>query len=151
MHRTIKGIENRICLAVVWFSPPLFPLLASKGKHVIALWEWKGEPLWLYQLWWRLGQVPNKMTARKIWDLSLLYLLLYVMCFVCRRGGCEQYSTPVLGEGGTDKWGRKLECWPWLASWPSQLEDSGPVGLIFTMMGAGKGNPCCLTWKELVS
>jgi hypothetical protein len=52
--------------------------------------------------------------------------------------------------GGTDKWGTKLEYWPWLVSWPVQLEDSGPVGLIFTMMGTGKDNPCCLTWKELV-
>ncbi len=53
--------------------------------------------------------------------------------------------------GGTDKWGRKLECWPWLVPWPAQLEDSGPVGVIFTMMDTGKGNPCCLTWQELLS
>ncbi len=33
----------------------------------------------------------------------------------------------------------------------AQLEDSGPVGVIFTMMGAGKGNSCCLTWRELLS
>ncbi len=108
--------------------------------------EWNGEPLWLYQLWWWGGQEPNKMTARKIWDLPLLYSLLFC---VPQRGLCTVHL--YWSRGGTDKWGRKLECWPWLASWPAQLEDSGPVGLIFTMMGAGKGNPCCLTWKELVS
>jgi hypothetical protein len=73
--------------------------------------EWKGEPLWLYQLWWRWEQDPNKMTARKIWDLPVLYSLLDVMCSVCWRGGCVQY-TCIGGEGGTDKWGRKLNsCW----------------------------------------
>jgi hypothetical protein len=61
--------------------------------------EKKGKPLWLNQLWWRGGQDPNKMTARKIWDLSLLYSLLEVMCSVCRRGGCVQY-TCIGGEGG---------------------------------------------------
>ncbi len=61
------------------------------------------------------------------------------------------YSSVSISMGGTDKWGRKLECWPWLAFWPAQLEDSGPVGVIFTMMGTGMGNPCCLTWQELIS
>jgi hypothetical protein len=45
------------------------------------------------------GQDPNKMTARKIWDLPLLYSLLDVMCSVCCRGGCVQY-TCIGGEGG---------------------------------------------------
>ncbi len=31
-----------------------------------------------------------------------------------------------------------------MASWPAQLDDSCPVGVIFTMMDAGKGNPSCL-------
>jgi hypothetical protein len=39
------------------------------------------------------------MTARKIWDLSLLYSLWDVMCSVYRRGGCVQY-TCIGGEGG---------------------------------------------------
>jgi hypothetical protein len=39
------------------------------------------------------------MTARKIWDLPLLYSLLDVMCSVCCRGGCVQY-TCIGGEGG---------------------------------------------------
>jgi hypothetical protein len=52
-----------------------------------------------FQLWWRGGQDPNKMTARKIWDLPLLYSLLDVMCSVCRRGACVQY-TCTGGEGG---------------------------------------------------
>jgi hypothetical protein len=47
--------------------------------------ELKGEPLWLHQLWWRGGQDPNKMTARKIWDLPLLYSLLDVTCSVHRK------------------------------------------------------------------
>jgi hypothetical protein len=45
---------------------------------------------------------PNKMTARKIWDLPLLYSLLDVICSVCRRGGCVQY-TCIGGEGGQTK------------------------------------------------
>ncbi len=55
--------------------------------------------MWLYQLWWRGGQDPNKTTARKIWDLPLLHSLLDVMCSVCRRGGCVQYIC-IGGEGG---------------------------------------------------
>ncbi len=38
-----KREGNRICFAVVWFGPPLFPLLASKGKHVPALWVRENE------------------------------------------------------------------------------------------------------------
>jgi len=45
------------------------------------------------------GAGPNKMTAKKIWLLPLLYSLLDVMCSVCRRGGCVQY-TCIGGEGG---------------------------------------------------
>jgi hypothetical protein len=53
-----------------------------------------------------------------------------VSCVLC-AAEVAVYSTPVFkGGGGTDKWGRKLECWPWLASWPAQLEDSGPVGVL---------------------
>ena len=44
------------------------------------------------------GEDPNKMTARKIWDLPLQYSLLDVMCSVCRRGGCVQYTC--IGGGG---------------------------------------------------
>ena len=46
----------------------------------------------------RGGQNPNKMTARKIWDLPLLYSLLDVMCSVCCRVGCVQYTC--IGEEG---------------------------------------------------
>ncbi len=42
------------------------------------------------------------MTARKNWDLPLLYSLLDVMCSVCRRGGCVQYIC-IGGEGGQTK------------------------------------------------
>jgi hypothetical protein len=43
--------------------------------------------------------VARGQDPRKIWDLTLLYSLLDVMCFVCRRGGCVQY-TCIGGEGG---------------------------------------------------
>jgi hypothetical protein len=43
-------------------------------------------------------QDPNKMTARKIWDLPLLYSLSDVTCSVCCRGGFVQY-TCIGGEG----------------------------------------------------
>ncbi len=79
---------------------------------------------------------PPPHLSKKESRLANLYLILLMYL----RGG-----------GGTDKWGKKLECWPWLASWPAQLEDNGPLGVIFTMMDAGKGNPCCLTWQELLS
>ncbi len=46
------------------------------------------------------GQDQNKMTARNIWDLPLLYSLLDVMCSVCPE--VAVYSTPVLEERGTD-------------------------------------------------
>ncbi len=36
--------------------------------------------MWLYQLWWQWGQDPNKMTARKIWDLPLIYWMSCVLC-----------------------------------------------------------------------
>ncbi len=110
--------------------------------------EWNGEPLWLYQLWWRGGQDPNKMTARKIWDLPLLYSLLDVMCSVCRRGGCVQYSTPVLEERGDRQMRQKARV---LTLIGVLTNSAGPECLILAMMGTGKGNPCCLTWKELVS
>jgi hypothetical protein len=48
----------------------------------------------------REGRTQIRSTARKIWDLPLLYSLLDVMCSVCRRGGCVQYSTPVLEDRG---------------------------------------------------
>jgi hypothetical protein len=44
------------------------------------------------------GQDQNKMTAKKIWDLPLLYSLLDVMCSVCPEVAVN--STPVLEERG---------------------------------------------------
>ncbi len=38
-----KREANHICFAVIWFAPPLFLLLASKGKHVPALWVRENE------------------------------------------------------------------------------------------------------------
>ncbi len=82
------------------------------------------------------------MKARKISDLPLLYSHLDVMCSVWRRGPYVQY-TCIEGEGGqTSEAERQSVDLGWR---PDQLSWSGPVGLIFTMMGAGKGNPCCLT------
>jgi hypothetical protein len=64
------------------------------------------------------GQGPNKMTARKIWDLPLLYSLLDVMCSVCRRGVCVQ-NTCIGGEGGQTN---EVECWSVDLDWrPDQL------------------------------
>ncbi len=129
-----------VCFAFIWFGSPPPSLLASKGKLVPALWVREMER-GLFQLRWRGGQDPNKMTAKKIWQL----------CVASQRRLCRLYNTVFKGGGGTDKWGRKLECWPWLASCPAQLGDSGPVGSIFTIIDAGKGNPCCLTCQELLS
>jgi hypothetical protein len=84
------------------------------------------------------------------WQQERLGIFLYYipswMSWVLCDAEVAVYSTPVLEE----RVGRKLECWPRLAYWPAQLEDSGSVGLIFTIMGAGKDNPCCLTWQELL-
>jgi hypothetical protein len=60
------------------------------------------------------------------------------------------YSTPVLEVRGGRQMRQKARVLTLIGVLP-QLEDSGPVGVIFTMMDAGKDNPCCLTWKELVS
>jgi hypothetical protein len=57
--------------------------------------------MWLYQLWWQGGQDPNKMTARKIWDLPVH--IHSWMSFVLCSAEVAVYSTPVLEEGGTDK------------------------------------------------
>ncbi len=111
--------------------------------------EWKEEPLWLYQLWWGGGRTKIRWQQKRF-GIFLYYIPSWMSCVLCAQKWLWTVHL-YWRRGGTDKWGRKLECWPWLASWPSQLEDSGPVGLIFTMTGAGKGNPCCLTWKELVS
>jgi hypothetical protein len=147
MHGTIKGEKTAfVLLSYVWSTR--VPLATKKRQTSMSKGEWKGEQLWLYQLWWRGGQDPNKMTARKIWHLPLLYSLLDVICSVWHSGGCVHCTVHLYWRRG---WGRKPECWPRLASWPAQLEDSGPVGVIFTMMDAGKGNPCCLIWQELLS
>ncbi len=147
-----KREENRICFAVVWFGPPLFPLLASKGKHVPALWERENER-GSHCDCISCGGEGGRIQIR--WQQERFGIFLYYICswmsWILCAAEVAVYSTPVLEERGTDKWGRKLECWPWLASWPAQRKDRGPVGLIFTMMGPVKGNPCCLTWKELVS
>ncbi len=34
-----------------------------------------------------------------------------------------------------------LECWPWLASWPAQLRENGPEGVIFYHDGCWEGQP----------
>jgi hypothetical protein len=100
-----KREENHICFAVIWFAPPLFPLLASKGKHVPALWvreNERGSHCGCISCGGEGGRTHIRWQARKIWDLPLLYSLLNIMCSVCRRGGCVQY-TCIGGEGGPDK------------------------------------------------
>jgi hypothetical protein len=47
------------------------------------------------------GAGPNKKTARKIWDLLLLYSLLEVMCSVPQRWLCTVHLC--WRRGGTDK------------------------------------------------
>ena len=90
------------------------------------------------------------MIAKKDWASSFTIFPLGCIVFCVLQGWLCTVHLYWRG-GGADKWSRKLECWPWSASWPAQLEDSGPVGVIFTMMEAGKGDPSCLTWQELLS
>ncbi len=103
-----KREENHICFAVIWFAPPLFPLLASKGKHVPALWvrenergsHWGciscgGEGGWTQIRW-----------QQERFGIFLYYIPSWMSCVlstsVCRRGVCVQY-TCFGGEGGQTK------------------------------------------------
>ncbi len=43
--------------------------------------EGKGEPLWQYQLWWRGGQDPNKMTAKNNLASSITIFPLGCLAF----------------------------------------------------------------------
>ncbi len=124
-----KREETRICFAVVWFGPPLFLLLTSKGEHVPALWvreNERGSHCGCISCGGEGARTQIRWQQERF-GIFLYYIPSWLSCILC-VAEVAVYSTSVLEERGADKWGRKLECWPWLASWPAQLEDSGPVG-----------------------
>ncbi len=66
-------------------------------------------------------------------------LHLFAGCSLVAERDCE------------DQWGRRLECWPWSASWPAWLEVRANKSVICTVMEGLKGGPYCLLWQELLS
>ena len=79
------------------------------------------------------------MTARKIWDLPLLYSLLDVMCSVCRRGGCVQYTC--IGVGGDRQMRQKARVLTLIGVLTSSARGQWPSRSDFYHDGRWEGQP----------
>ena len=96
-----KREENHICFAVIWFAPPLFPLLASKGKHVPALWvreNERGSHCGCISCGGEGGRTQIRWQQERF-GIFLYYIPSWMSCVLCATE-VAVYSTPVLEERG---------------------------------------------------
>ncbi len=96
-----KREENHICFAVIRFSPPLFPLLASKGKHILALWvreNERGSRFGCISCGGEGGRTQIRWQQERF-GIFLYYIPSWMSCVLC-AAELAVYSTPVLEERG---------------------------------------------------
>ena len=99
--RNNKREENHICFAVIWFAPPLFPLLASKGKHVPALWvreNERGSHCGCISCGGEGGRTQIRWQQERF-GIFLYYIPSWMSCVLCAAEEAV-YSIPVLEERG---------------------------------------------------